>query len=44
MAFEALLGDMQEFMVLFVDHGLDLREFVTEERLERLYRKVGDAI
>lgn len=39
-AFEALVEDMPDFIGLLVDHGLDLRQFVTAERLERLYHKV----
>lgn len=41
LALQVLLDDMPELMVLFVDHGLDLAEFVTEERLCYLYEKVS---
>ena len=39
-AVEALVQDMPDFMALLLDHGLSLREFITEDHLETLYRKV----
>lgn len=40
-ALESLVEDLPEYMALLIDNGLSLREFVTEERLETLYKKVG---
>jgi len=39
-AVEALIEDMPEFITLLIDNGLDLDQFVTYERLKKLYRKV----
>lgn len=35
-----LLDDMPDLMALFMDHGLDLVEFVTDDRLCYLYEQV----
>lgn len=39
---QVLLDDMPELMALFMDHGLDLAEFVTDDRLCNLYERVRD--
>ena len=38
-----LLDDMPDLMALFMDHGLDLVEFVTDDRLCYLYEQVNVA-
>ena len=40
MAVESLVNDLPNFMALLLEHGLDLKKFVTMERLEELYIKV----
>jgi len=43
-AVEALIEDMPEFITLLIDNGLDLDEFVTSKRLEKLYDDVRFSI
>ena len=40
LAMLVLLDDMPDLMALFMDHGLDLVEFVTDDRLCYLYEQV----
>ena len=40
-AMESLLCDLPEFVELLVQHGLNLKDFVTTQHLEQLYKMVG---
>ncbi|CAH1797575.1 unnamed protein product [Owenia fusiformis] len=44
MMYKALLNDRTDFVRLFIDHGLDLKKFVTRERMEKLYTNKPDSV
>ena len=39
--FSAIQLNRTDFIELFLDHGVSLREFLTKKRLLMLYNKVG---
>jgi len=40
----ALLEDKVDFVRLFLQHGINIKEFLTYEKLEQLYQSVCDIL
>jgi hypothetical protein len=41
MMLHALINDQDEFVMLFLDSGINLKKFITIDRLDTLYEKVS---
>jgi hypothetical protein len=41
MLLDVLINDQDEFVMLFLDSGINLKKFLTVERLNMLYKKVN---